>query len=115
MKQIDINEIPKTPAERREYIKRQLHARGWTLCGLSRAHGVSRSVAQVALRDPLPKWERIIADVLGVEPQQLWPERYDEHGRPNRPRGRTLAQRRVVKRSHHKQPGRRNVQKGRAA
>lgn len=115
MKPIDIQEIPKTPAERREWIKRQLHLRGWSLAALSRAHGVSRTIAQIALSDPLPKWERIIADTLGTQPQLLWPERYDDHGRPNRPRGRTLAQRRVVKRSHHKQPGRRNVKKGRAA
>jgi lambda repressor-like predicted transcriptional regulator len=28
--------------------------------------------------------ERIIAKTLGIAPKQLWPERYDQDGRPNR-------------------------------
>ncbi len=37
-----------------------------------------------ALRHPYPKMERIIADTLGLPPQELWPERYNDDGSTNR-------------------------------
>ena len=32
--------------------------------------------------------ERLMAEKLGLQPQQIWPERYDEFGTPLRQRGR---------------------------
>ncbi len=73
----DINAIPNDPAVRREWIKFQLAIRGYTLAALAREHGVTRQQPQAALNRPYPKWERIIADLLELKPEQLWPERYN--------------------------------------
>jgi len=74
--------IPKEPAVRREWIKYQLRLKGYSLRQLAREDGVYPNVPAVALTRTFPKWERIIAGKIGVLPQELWPERYDEQGRP---------------------------------
>jgi len=79
-----INEIPKEPAVRREWIKYQLRLKGYSLRGLGREYGYSGDNAIAALKRPYPKWERIIAEKLGLLPHELWSERYDPDGRPNR-------------------------------
>ena len=58
---------------------------------LSRKHGYATDGLKLALRQPWPKAEKIIADFLGVKPQEIWPSRYDEKGRPNRRKGRPAA------------------------
>ena len=78
MTKINIADIPKDPAIRREWIKFQLRLRGWTLSKLSRAYNASRHCAILALSKPYPKWERIIARQLGLPPEALWPERYEK-------------------------------------
>ena len=40
-----------------------------------------------ALNYPAPKYERLIADQLGVTPQAIWPSRYHEDGTPRSGRG----------------------------
>jgi len=70
------------------WIKYQLHRRGHTLTSLGREHGVSRHAVGLALRRPYPKMEAIIAKALGLHPAELWPERYDRQGNPNRSMGR---------------------------
>lgn len=82
--------IPLDQRSRKEWIKYALHCRGITLDALAREHGVTRQTPQAALRVPIPKWERIIADALGIEPHTLWPERYGPDGQPNRKVGRPL-------------------------
>ncbi len=86
----ELNDIPADPAVRRAWIKFQLEVRGYSLARLAREHGVSRQQPQSALHKPYPKWERIIAEVLGLEPGALWPERYGPGARrrPGRPRKR---------------------------
>ncbi len=81
---MEINDIPKEPVIRREWIKYQLKIRGYTLAKLSYLFSNNRKSVTQALRVPVPKWERVIARILGLRPQDLWPERYDEAGRPNR-------------------------------
>jgi len=76
------------PQQRREWIKQNLRQRGSSLAQVARDHGVSRDAATLALKKPYPRMERAIAQALGLAPQQLWPERYDENGQPNRPIGR---------------------------
>ncbi|MBU4276142.1 MAG: helix-turn-helix domain-containing protein [Proteobacteria bacterium] len=70
------------------WIKYQLRRRGYTLTSLGREHGVSRHAVSLALRRPYPKMEAIIAKALGLPPAELWPDRYDQQGNPNRPLGR---------------------------
>lgn len=69
-------------------IKCALEKKGWSLSRLSRMRGYCRSACAAALHHPMPKIERMIADVIGVPPQVIWPSRYDEHGNSNRRRGR---------------------------
>ncbi|MDQ2069345.1 helix-turn-helix domain-containing protein [Natronospira bacteriovora] len=84
--------MPQDSRQRREWIKYQLRLRGSSLAQVARDQGVSRDAATLALRKPYPRMERAIADALGLRPEQLWPERYDEAGRPNRPLGRPRKQ-----------------------
>jgi len=66
-----------------------LRKRGWSLSRLSIHHGYkTRQALSNALRHPWPKGERLIAEVLGVHPQEVWPDRYGADGLPNRPHGR---------------------------
>lgn len=49
---------------------------GTSVSKLSRESGLASATLQNTLRAPWPKGERIIADALGVEPQDIWPSRY---------------------------------------
>ena len=53
-----------------------LHKRGWSLRRLSEARGYQPGTLSLALRKPWPKAERIIADAIGVRPEEIWPSRY---------------------------------------
>jgi Ner family transcriptional regulator len=64
-----------------------LWRRGTSLQRLSREHGYCRSAMARALQHPWPRAERIIAEALGVPPQQIWPSRYHPDGRPKSGRG----------------------------
>jgi Ner family transcriptional regulator len=80
--------VPATAAARRAWIKYQLELRGTTLGKLAASKGLSRTTVNKALAVPYPKMERVIALALGLTPQQLWPERYDETGERVTKRGR---------------------------
>lgn len=80
--------VPLEENARKEWIKFQLRVRGSSFSAIARELGVSRHAPRLALVKPYPKMERVIAGKLGLQPQQLWPERYDEQGRPNRTKGR---------------------------
>ncbi|KIX14965.1 helix-turn-helix domain-containing protein [Dethiosulfatarculus sandiegensis] len=64
-------------------IKAALEKAGWSLRRLAEARGYSHSMVRAALYKPYPNAERIIADALGLRPQDIWPSRYDER-RPKR-------------------------------
>ncbi len=80
--------VPLDAFARREWIKFQLRVRGSSLSAIARELEVSRHAPRLALVKPYPRMERAIANKLGLQPQELWPERYDEHGKPNRTIGR---------------------------
>lgn len=80
--------IPPGTSHRREWIKYQLRLKGYSLAALGRTLGLSRYAPVLALRQPYPRIEQAIADILGMEPAAIWPERYDADGNPNRPMGR---------------------------
>lgn len=81
---MEINDIPKEPAVRREWIKYQLRLKGYSLARLGLEYGTCRHSAVQALRVPCPLWEGRIAEKIGRRAQDLWPERYQADGRPNR-------------------------------
>lgn len=47
-----------------------------SLASLSRSHGLSSSTLANALSRDWPRGELIIANALGVLPQEVWPSRY---------------------------------------
>jgi Ner family transcriptional regulator len=65
-----------------------LKKRGHSLAGLSVANGYHPTAAGKALKQPWPAMERIVAAALAVTPQEIWPSRYDDGGRPL-PRAKT--------------------------
>lgn len=80
--------IPQEPEKRRAWIKYQLELSGHSLSSLARELGVSRHAPKLALDKPYPRMERAIATKIGFPPEVIWPERYNEHGLPNRTLGR---------------------------
>lgn len=68
-----------------EEIKAAIRMRGKTMSELSIANGYHESTVRQVLRKPWPAIERLVADFLGVDPQEIWPERYGPDGMPNRP------------------------------
>lgn len=73
---MDGGDIPVHPLLRREWIKFQLRLRGTTLSALARELGVSRQALGQTLVTSYPRMERAIAARLGMEPWDIWPERY---------------------------------------
>ncbi|WP_051327189.1 helix-turn-helix domain-containing protein [Desulfatibacillum aliphaticivorans] len=63
-------------------IKAALEMRGTNLHLLGPDNGYAETSAYDVFRRPLPRMERIIADILGVEPWDIWPSRYDADNRP---------------------------------
>lgn len=55
-----------------------LHKRDLSLAKLGRCNELSTSTLKNALDKRYPKAEKIIADALGVAPQEIWPSRYLE-------------------------------------
>ncbi|EAA3717225.1 helix-turn-helix domain-containing protein [Salmonella enterica] len=53
-----------------------LKKRGTSLSALSRQAGLASSTLANALIRRWPKGERLIAEKLGVAPEQIWPSRY---------------------------------------
>lgn len=53
-----------------------LHKKGWSLRSLSRHVGLSDGTLKTALDAPYLRAEKIIADALGIAPENIWPTRY---------------------------------------
>lgn len=62
-----------------------LRMKGYSLRQLAilNGYGNPNSLTK-ALHKPYPLAEALIAEAIGVEPQEIWPRRYDAHGKPNR-------------------------------
>ncbi|HHL9083700.1 helix-turn-helix transcriptional regulator [Escherichia coli] len=53
-----------------------LKKQGTSLSDVSRKSGLASSTLANALTRRWPKGERLIAEALGVAPEQIWPSRY---------------------------------------
>lgn len=54
-----------------------LKKNGWNLSELSAHHGYkSRTTLNQAIQRPWPKGQSMIAEAIGVSPEQIWPSRY---------------------------------------
>lgn len=71
-------------------IRAALGKKGYTLAKVARDNGYARTSPNEALRKPWPAMERIIADIIGVQPWEIWPTRYDDQHRPLRGLGSTM-------------------------
>jgi Ner family transcriptional regulator len=76
-----------------EQIKALVRMTGVSLEQVSLAHNYSKGFLSAALKRPLYPAEQIIAKLVGIKAQHLWPDRYDASGKPLH-RGRTKKQRR---------------------
>lgn len=78
----------KKPAQKTDWhpadVVAALRKAGWSLRKLSAANGYAPTSAKEALHRPWPKVERLIAEAIGVEPETIWPARYDPQTRPRR-------------------------------
>jgi len=63
-----------------EQIKAAIRMRGTTLTALALSAGYRESAVIRTLRHCWPAVEQIIAQFLGVHPQDIWPSRYDGNG-----------------------------------
>lgn len=99
-------DIPQNPASRRGWIIWQLRNRGWSLSRIALQEGVSVQAVSSALMVPSSHLQRVIADLLDLTPQQLFPEFYDRTGRRL---GRTRDPQRITRSSS------RNVEEEKAA
>ena len=77
------------PVKRRAWVKYQVQLQGRSMAQLAADHGVKRATLYQTFQRPYPRMEAIIADAVGLTPQELWPERYDADGLPNRPNRRS--------------------------
>lgn len=72
--------IPKNPDERRAWVTYQLRCKNTSLTAIVRQRGVSRQTIYNALMVPSLPSEKAIAEALGLEVSELFPERYTDQG-----------------------------------
>jgi Ner family transcriptional regulator len=72
VKQEDKNIADWHPAD----IQAALKKRGLSLAGLSVSHGYHPTAAGKALKRSWPALETVIAQAIGMTPEQIWPTRY---------------------------------------
>lgn len=83
---MNIAEMPLDPASRWEWIKYQLRVHGCPPAELARQLDITDRAIRAVKHAPYPRIERAIASKLGVQPMQLWPERWNIDGTPCRRR-----------------------------
>lgn len=86
VKKMTLNDIPKNPEQRWEFIKYQLRLRGSSITQLARDMGLHDRTVRFAKQNRYPRVERRIAKTLGVTPWFVWPERWNNDGTPVRER-----------------------------
>lgn len=63
-----------------EDIKAAIRKKGVNVSDLGKDHGLSGSAMRLALWQPVPRADKVIADFLEVPLHALWPDRYDAEG-----------------------------------
>jgi Ner family transcriptional regulator len=74
--------IPTKEPERWLSIKFNLGLYGYSITRLAKESGVSETSMGSTKRTWLFKNQKAIAEKLGLTPQEIWPERYGDDGRP---------------------------------
>jgi Ner family transcriptional regulator len=81
-----------------EDVKAAIRKKGVTLSELSIRHGYSDAYLRNALQRPIFDAEQIIARFLRTPANQIWPDRYDDDGKPNYAKWRDLQRQRALRR-----------------
>jgi Ner family transcriptional regulator len=105
-------DTPKKPAAGdwpSHYIVYRLRERGTSLRRLAVRKGFAATSASTAIQVPWPKMERLIADAIGVRPDEIWPSRYNADGTPKSRRDQRGLGR--YKPKHSTTPRRRTIQR----
>lgn len=71
-----------------EDIKASVRKKAGSLAALARQHGKPTSTVRKSLTKPLPAGNRVIAECLGLQLHELWPDWYDATGNRIRPSGK---------------------------
>lgn len=66
-------------------IKAGLAKKGTSLASLARQLHKSKAALSIIKSYPVPSIQSAIAKALGEKPQDIWPTRYDQSGKPIRP------------------------------
>ena len=66
----------KRPGWDRHDVVAELRRRKISLAKLGRENDLSPFTVKNALDKPYPRGEKIIANAIGVAPEEIWPERY---------------------------------------
>ncbi|MBF0214205.1 MAG: helix-turn-helix domain-containing protein [Magnetococcales bacterium] len=74
--------VPRKPIMLWPDIKAAFEKRGMNFSAFSLMHGYHPTAACVTRRSRSAPMQTLIADFLGVKPQDLWPDRYDDSGHP---------------------------------
>ena len=68
--------VPTDPVERKAWLKYQLDLVGSSFADLAREGRATRQTVRKVLDVKYPKWERMIGNKIGIDPAEIWPERY---------------------------------------
>lgn len=66
-------------------VKEALFLRGLTLANIDRTYELPAGTARTTLREPNERGEAALCAALAMEPNELWPERYDACGQRLKP------------------------------
>lgn len=70
-----------------------LKKRGWSFSRIAREYGYTNiCTPRTVVKRPYAVMEKIVADIVGVRPQDIWPSRYDSGGVSLQPRARRRPQ-----------------------
>jgi len=83
---MNLNEMPLDSTQRWEWIKYQLRIHGCPPAELARQLDITDRAVRAVKQGAYPRIERAIAEKLGAQPIQLWPERWNSDGTPKRQR-----------------------------
>lgn len=61
-------------------IKASLAKKGYTFARIAREYNYVLNSPNTVLWRPWSTMERIVADIIGVAPQTIWPSRYNQKG-----------------------------------
>ena len=64
-------------------IKAALAKKGYSFARIAREHGYVANSCNSVLARTWSQVQQIVADIIGVKPSEIWPSRYDRHGRPH--------------------------------